>query len=59
MQKAVEVHESAGGIGLFVDAKDEAAKSWYRRFGFVPLPDHPLQLFLPLTTIRQALQIAR
>lgn len=59
MRKAVEVHESAGGIGLFVDAKDDAAKAWYQRFGFVSLPDRPLQLFLPLTSIRQALQSAR
>ena len=54
MEKVVEVHASAGGLGLFVDAKDAAARSWYERFGFVPLPDHPLQLFLPLATIEEA-----
>ena len=56
MKKFVEVFESAGGIGLFVDAKDESAKGYYERFGFVPLPDAPLQLFLPLQTIREALR---
>ncbi len=54
MQKVLEVFESAGGIGLFVDAKDEAAKAFYEHFGFVPLPDNPLQLFLPLATLRDA-----
>ena len=55
MKKFVEVFDSAGGIGLFVDAKDDAAKAYYERFGFVPLLDNPLQLFLPLQTVREAL----
>ena len=55
MRKFVEVFDSAGGIGLFVDAKDHEAKTYYERFGFVPLPDNPLLLFLPLQTIREAL----
>ena len=55
MRKVIEVFESAGGIGLFVDAKDEAARSYYERFGFIPLSDEPLQLFLPLQSLREAL----
>jgi GNAT superfamily N-acetyltransferase len=55
MKRFIEVFDSAGGIGLFVDAKDHAAKAYYERFGFVPLPDNPLLLFLPLQTIREAL----
>ena len=55
MEKVLEVHASAGGIGLFVDAKDEAARAWYQQFGFIALPDHPFQLFLPLATMRDAL----
>jgi len=55
MKKFVEVFDSAGGIGLFVDAKDHEAKAYYERFGFVSLPDMPLLLFLPLQTIRDAL----
>ena len=56
MEKVIEVFESAGGIGLFVDAKDEAAKAYYERFGFIALPDSPLQLFLPLATLKNALE---
>jgi len=55
MTKFVEVFDSAGGIGLFVDAKDGEAKAYYKRFGFVSLPDNPLLLFLPLQTIRDVL----
>lgn len=55
MKKFVEVFDSAGGIGLFVDAKDSEAKAYYERFGFVSLPDAPLLLFLPLQTIRDTL----
>jgi ribosomal protein S18 acetylase RimI-like enzyme len=55
MRKVVEVFESAGGIGLFVDAKDAAARAYYEQFGFISLPDNNLQLFLPLGTLRKAL----
>lgn len=55
MRRALRVAEAAGIVGLFVDAKDEAASRYYRRFGFLPLPDDPHKLFLSLTTLRQAL----
>ncbi len=35
-------------FALMVDAKDEAASSFYRHHGFIVLPDSPLTLFLPL-----------
>ena len=57
MQKVLEVHACAGGIGLFLHAKNATARAWYERFGFVPLPDQPLQFFLPLATIEAALRI--
>jgi len=41
-------------IRFFVDAKDAEAAVYYKQFGFIPLPDNPFELFLPLTTIRQA-----
>ena len=56
MRKVLEVYESVGGIGLFVDAKDEAARAYYEQFGFVPLPESAQQLFLPLQTVQKALE---
>ncbi len=35
---------------MLVDAKDDKAAAFYKHHGFVPLPDSPLSLFLPLTT---------
>lgn len=36
-----------------VDAKDERAKSFYMRYGFIPFPKRPLQLFIPVKTIEK------
>ncbi len=53
LYRTAAVADLAGGIGLFVDAKDDAAAAFYARFGFVPLPAEPLSLFLPMETVRQ------
>jgi len=55
MGKFLEIFNTAGGIGLFVDAKDQDAKRYYEQFGFVPLPSNELELFLPVKTIQEAL----
>lgn len=55
MGKFIEIFNSAGGIGLFVDAKDQDAKRYYEQFGFVSLPSNELELFLPVKTIQEAL----
>jgi len=47
LTRAQRIHTQAGGIGLFVDAVDERAADYYRRFGFAASPDNPLLLFLP------------
>ena len=53
LHRIARVAEIAGGIGLFVAAKDEAAAAFYARFGFDPTPSGPLTLFMPTETIRQ------
>jgi hypothetical protein len=55
MEKFMEIFNSAGGIGLFVDAKDQDAKRYYEQFGFVSLPANELEMFLPVKTIQEAL----
>jgi ribosomal protein S18 acetylase RimI-like enzyme len=55
MGKFLEIYQTAGGIGLFVDAKDLDAKRYYEQFGFVPMPSNELELFLPVKTIQDAL----
>ena len=53
LHRIARVADLAGGVGLFVDAKDEAAAAFYARFGFEPTPSSPLTLFMPTETIRQ------
>jgi ribosomal protein S18 acetylase RimI-like enzyme len=55
MEKFTEIFNIAGGIGLFVDAKDQKAKEFYEKYGFVSLPSDEFQLFLPVKTIQEAL----
>jgi hypothetical protein len=55
MGKFIEIFNSAGGIGLFVDAKDQDAKRYYEQFGFVSLPSNELELFLPVKTLQEAI----
>jgi GNAT superfamily N-acetyltransferase len=38
--------------GVLVDAKDETAASFYRHFGFIPLPGHAARLLLPAAGLR-------
>lgn len=48
IHRAAIVAELVGGIGLFVDAKDEKAKAFYEHYGFVVTNEaKPMQLFLP------------
>ncbi len=51
----LEISNTAGRIGLFVDAKDQDSKRYYEQFGFVSMPSNELERFLPVKTIREAL----
>ena len=53
IKRAINISENVGIIGLFVDAKNQGAKEYYLNFGFIPLSDHSLKLFLPLNTLLQ------
>jgi ribosomal protein S18 acetylase RimI-like enzyme len=54
IERILSVSENLGIIGFFVDAKNEEAKGYYERFGFIPLPENPLELFLPIATLQKA-----
>jgi GNAT superfamily N-acetyltransferase len=51
MRRTKQVSNQVGGVFLFVDAKDQKAAEFYRHFGFVPLPDDPLTLAMPMASI--------
>ena len=48
IERARLVLAHVGVHALFVDAKDERAAAFYRKYGFRPLPTDPLRLVLPL-----------
>lgn len=54
LKRVVDVASNVGVALILVDAKDDVAASFYRHFGFVPLPDTPLRLALPVATAMQA-----
>ena len=56
LRKAVEISQTVGVFAVLVDAIDEKVKGFYLKYGFIPFEAHPLTLFLPLTTIKDALE---
>jgi len=58
IERIITVADNLGIIGFFVDAKDVKAKRFYEQFGFMPLPDNPMELFLPIATLRRAFEIS-
>jgi GNAT superfamily N-acetyltransferase len=43
-------HAEIAAYAMVVDAKDKKAAAFYQHHGFIPLPNSPLTLFLPLAT---------
>jgi len=58
IMRVISISEHAGVIGFFVDAKNKAVRRYYQKFGFISLPDHPLELFLPFATLQKIVEIA-
>jgi predicted GNAT family N-acyltransferase len=53
LRRSLELSKQAASTGVVVDAKDESAASFYRRYGFLDLPKVERRLFLPMGTIEQ------
>jgi hypothetical protein len=53
LHRALAVATDIALFATVVDAKDEAARRFYQRLGFVPFPETPLRLFLPLASVRE------
>jgi predicted N-acetyltransferase YhbS len=51
---SLEVADRAGVHALVVYAKNSRVGQYYQRFGFMPLTDDPLHLFLPIAVLREA-----
>ena len=44
-------------LAVVVDAIDEAAIKFYQHYDFIPFPNHPDRLYLPMDTIKQLIQL--
>lgn len=53
LTRCVRVSEEIAVLAVIVDAKNDQAKDFYLKYGFIPLEDKELSLFLPLSTIHQ------
>ncbi len=49
--RALALRAMTGVWAVVVDAIDERAAAWYRHQEFVPLPEEPLRLYLPLRRV--------
>jgi GNAT superfamily N-acetyltransferase len=49
--RSVKIAQEIGIFAVRVDAIDLKAKEFYLKYGFIPLQDKPLALFLPIKTI--------
>jgi predicted N-acetyltransferase YhbS len=56
LTRSLDLSESVGIHAVVVDALDAEAKAFYERFGFLPLTDDEMRLFLPVSTIRAAVR---
>lgn len=53
LRAALETANTIGVYAVDVRATDEPARDFYLKYGFVPLQDAPLHLFLPMKTVEQ------
>ena len=51
LRRSLEAAADIAAMAVILDAKDEAAAAFYRRFSFAPLQKQPGRLFLSMTTI--------
>jgi len=52
-EKALENSRRVATAMVVIDAKNEAARSFYFRYGFVPLETQPNRLLYPMKTIEK------
>jgi len=53
LKQALDHSHRIASMAVLVDAKDDPARTFYKKYGFLELPDHPNRLFLPMKTVEQ------
>jgi ribosomal protein S18 acetylase RimI-like enzyme len=52
LHKALDAARTIASVAVAVDAKDDAAVRFYKKYGFIEMPDHPHKLFILMATVR-------
>src|SRR6266566_5215331 len=58
LKTACDVAERIGVFAVDLFSKDDDAKRFYLRYGFIPLRDDPFHLYLPMATVRTMFAMA-
>jgi len=53
LYRALQSSRQVASAAVVVDAKDDQAAEFYRKYGFIDLPEFRRRLFLPMSTIEQ------
>jgi predicted GNAT family N-acyltransferase len=53
MKRALEHSGNIASVAVVVDANDKNASDFYRRYGFLDIPNHPNRLFMLMKTVAQ------
>lgn len=53
LKKSLASSKQVASAAVIVDAKDDQAIAFYKKYGFLELPKIPKRLFLPMATIEQ------
>ena len=51
LRRALDASREVASVAVVVDAKDDDAISFYRRYGFISFADQARRLFLPMAVI--------
>ena len=53
LHRILQHSQEVASAGAIVDAKDADANSFYKKYGFLRLPDVERRLFLPMGTVSE------
>lgn len=53
LYRSLEATDNIGAVAVIVDAINEDAVRFYRHYGFLPLPEQPHRLLVPMRTIAE------
>lgn len=53
LHQALSAARHVGSFAVFTKAKDDDAARFYKKYGFIDLPEDNLKLFLPMKTIQK------